>query len=178
MAASAALSPAGLARAADHAFDPTHIGVTAEVSHVGTSISQRCFDRKDGTVSFDCAAKTGKWDTSVNPSPVSTCTAAFDTRLHSADCFDAVQHAQSMLLFDMFVFTGEQVAEVQGQDTLLDKSQPLAPRADRCNGCVHLRLKRGVCGADFEGTLDRTAGCAGWCAGHLQRQAPAGAGRR
>ena len=58
---------------------------------------------------------------------------------------------------DKFVFNGDQVAEVHGQFTLLGKTQPLTLKANRFNCYEHPRLKREVCGGDFEGMLDRTA---------------------
>jgi polyisoprenoid-binding protein YceI len=157
LAATAALSTAGLAQAADYAIDPTHTFVTFEVSHFGTSLNRGRFDKKEGTVSFDRAAKTGKVDISFEPGSVNTGTAAFDKHLQSADFFDVAQHPKARFVSDKFVFNGDQVAEVQGQFTLLGKTQPLTLKANRFNCFEHPRLKREVCGGDFEGVLDRTA---------------------
>ncbi len=161
LAATAAFSTtlltAGLAQAADYAIDPTHTFVTFEVSHFGTSMNRGRFDRKEGTVSFDRAAKTGKVDISFEPGSVNTGTAAFDKHLQSADFFDVAQHPKARFVSDKFVFNGDQVTEVQGQFTLLGKTQPLTLKANRFNCYEHPRLKREVCGGDFEGTLDRTA---------------------
>ena len=157
LTAAAALSTAALAQAADYAIDPNHTFVTFEVNHFGTSTNRGRFDKKEGTVSFDRAAKTGKVDISFEPSSVNTGTAALDKHLQSADFFDVAQHPKARFVSDKFVFNGDQVAEVQGQFTLLGKTQPLTLKANRFNCYDHPRLKREVCGGDFEGVLDRSA---------------------
>ena len=61
LAAAAALS-AGLAQAetATYGVDPTHTFVTFEISHFGAAVNRGRFDKKEGTVQLDKAAKTGK----------------------------------------------------------------------------------------------------------------------
>lgn len=157
LAASALLSTAGLAQAADYAIDPTHTFVTFEVTHFGTSTNRGRFDKKEGTVSFDRAAKTGKVDISFEVASVNTGTAAFDKHLQSADFFNAAQFPKARFVSDRFVFNGDQVSEVQGQFTLLGKTLPLTLKASRFNCFNHPMLKREVCGGDFEGVLDRAA---------------------
>ena len=65
LAAVASLS-AGVAHAADYAIDPTHTFVTFEIDHFGTTTNRGRFDKKEGTVQFDRAAKTGKVDISFD----------------------------------------------------------------------------------------------------------------
>ena len=95
LAATAVLSTAGLAQATDYAIDPTHTFVTFEVSHFGTSLNRGRFDKKEGTVSFDRVAKSGKVDISFEVGSVNTGTAALDKHLQSADFFDAAQHPKA-----------------------------------------------------------------------------------
>ena len=47
------------AQAATYNIDPTHTFVTFEVTHFGTSTNRGRFDKKEGVVQFDRAAKTG-----------------------------------------------------------------------------------------------------------------------
>jgi len=46
---------------------------------------------------------------------------------------------------------------VEGQLTLLDKTQPVTLKANQFNCFQSPMLKREVCGGDFEATIDRTA---------------------
>lgn len=156
LAAAAALSVAGLAQAADYAIDPTHTFATFEITHFGTSTNRGRFDRKEGKVSFDRAAKTGSVDISFDVASVNTGTPAFDKHLLSADFFNAEQFPKARFVSERFVFQGDKVSEVQGQFTLLGKTHPLTLKATQFNCFDHPMLKREVCGGDFEAVIDRT----------------------
>ena len=153
----AALLTAGAASAADYAIDPTHTFATFEIDHFGASVNRARFDKKEGTVQFDRAAKTGKVDISLDIASVNTGTAAFDKHLQSADIFNAAQFPKARFVSDKFVFDGDKVSEVQGQLTLVGKTQPVTLKAKQFNCFQSPVLKREVCGGDFEATIDRTA---------------------
>ena len=153
----AALLTAGAASAADYAIDPTHTFATFEISHFGASVNRARFDKKEGTIEFDRAAKTGKVDISLDMTSVNSGTAAFDKHLQSADIFNAAQFPKARFVSDKFVFNGDKVTEVQGQLTLLGKTQPVSFKANQFNCYQSPMLKREVCGGDFEATIDRAA---------------------
>lgn len=153
----AALLSAGAAQAADYSVDPTHTFATFEISHFGASVNRARFDKKEGTVQFDRAAKTGKVDISLDMASVNSGTAAFDKHLQSADIFNVAQFPKARFVSDKFVFDGDKVTEVQGQLTLLGKTQPVSFKANQFNCYQSPMLKREVCGGDFEATIDRTA---------------------
>ena len=145
------------AQAASYAIDPTHTFVTFEISHFGTTTNRGRFDKKEGTVEFDRAAKTGKVTLTVDTTSVNTGTAAFNKHLQSADLFNAEKFPTMTFTADKFVFNGDKVAEVAGTLTLLGKTNPLTLKATNFNCYQNPMLKREVCGGDFEATLDRTA---------------------
>lgn len=153
----AALLSAGAAQAANYTVDPTHTFATFEISHFGASVNRARFDKKEGTIEFDRAAKTGKVDISLDMTSVNSGTAAFDKHLQSADIFNAAQFPKARFVSDKFVFDGDKVAEVQGQLTLLGKTQPVSFKANQFNCYESPMLKREVCGGDFEATIDRAA---------------------
>ena len=153
----AALLTAGAASAANYAIDPTHTFATFEISHFGASVNRARFDKKEGTVQFDRAAKTGKVDISLDIASVNSGTAAFDKHLQSADIFNVAQFPKARFVSDKFVFDGDKVKEVQGQLTLLGKTQPVSFKANQFNCYESPMLKREVCGGDFEATIDRAA---------------------
>jgi len=148
---------AGTAHAADYAIDPTHTFVTFEIGHFGTSTNRGRFDRKEGMVQFDRAAKTGKVDITIDVASVNTGTAAFDKHLQSADLFNVAQHPKARFVSERFVFNGDKVAEVTGRLTLMGKTQPVTLKATQFNCYDNPIVKREVCGGDFETTIDRTA---------------------
>ena len=155
VAAATALT-AGAAQAANYAIDPTHTFVTFEISHFGATTNRARFDKKQGTVEFDRAAKTGKVDISIDVTSVNSGTPQFDKHLQSADLFDAAKHPTIKFVSDKFSFNGDKVSEVSGQLTLLGKTAPVTLKATQFNCYDSPMLKREVCGGDFEATIDRT----------------------
>ncbi|MCO5109536.1 MAG: YceI family protein [Burkholderiaceae bacterium] len=157
LAAAAALVT-GLAQAesASYAIDPTHTFVTFEINHFGASVNRGRFDKKEGTVQFDRAGKTGKVEISFDATSINSGTPAFDKHLQSADLFNAAQHPKITFVSDKFSFNGDKVSEVSGQLTLLGKTAPVTLKANQFNCYQSPMLKREVCGGDFEATIDRT----------------------
>ena len=60
------------AATATYAIDPSHTYVTFEIGHFGTSTNRGRFDKKQGTVQLDRAAKTGKVELTLEVGSVST----------------------------------------------------------------------------------------------------------
>ena len=154
--AAATAMTAGAAQAANYAIDPTHTFVTFEISHFGATTNRARFDKKQGTVEFDRAAKTGKVEISIDTTSVNSGTPPFDKHLQSADLFDAAKHPSIKFVSDKFSFNGDKVSEVTGQLTLLGKTAPVTLKATQFNCYDSPMLKREVCGGDFETTIDRT----------------------
>ncbi len=155
----AATLVSGLAQAetATYAFDPSHTFVSFEIGHFGTSTNRGRFDKKEGTVQLDRAAKTGKVEVTIDTTSVNTGFAAFEKHLQSPDLFDAAKYPTIKFVSDKFVFNGDKVAEVMGNLTLLGKTQAVTLKANQFNCYQSPMVKREVCGGDFETTIDRTA---------------------
>ena len=156
LAAAAVLSTAGVAQAADYAIDPTHTFATFEIGHFGTSINRGRFDKKEGSIQFDRAGRTGRVEITIDMSSINTGVAPFDGHLKSPDFFNTAQFPTARFVGDRFVFNGDKVSEVTGQLTLLGKTAPVTLKATQFNCYDSPMLKREVCGGDFETTIDRT----------------------
>ena len=149
---------AGIAQAQSAAYgiDPTHTFVTFEIGHFGTTTNRGRFDKKEGTVQFDRAAKTGKVNISVDTTSINTGTPAFNQHLQSADLFDAAKYPTIKFASDKFVFSGDKVSEIVGSLTLLDKTQPVTLKANQFNCYENPMIKREVCGGDFSADIKRS----------------------
>ncbi|ABM38874.1 YceI family protein [Polaromonas naphthalenivorans] len=156
-AAAALLAGAAHAETATYAMDPTHTFATFEIGHFGTSTNRGRFDKKEGSVQLDRAAKTGKVEVSIDATSVNTGAAAFDKHLQSPDLFDAAKYPTIKFVSDKFSFNGDKVSEIAGNLTLLGKTLPVTLKANQFNCYTSPMLKREVCGGDFETTIDRTA---------------------
>jgi len=152
----AVLALSAQAQAATYAIDPTHTFVTYEVGHFGTSTNRGRFDKKEGTVQFDRAAKTGKVEVVFDLKSVSTGVAPLDKHLQGADFFDSAKYPSAKFVGDKFVFSGDKVSQVMGTLTLRDKVVPVTLKASNFNCYMNPIFKREVCGGDFETTIKRS----------------------
>ncbi|MEF7615319.1 YceI family protein [Aquincola sp. MAHUQ-54] len=144
------------AHANTYAIDPTHTFVTFEIDHFGTSTNRARFDKKEGSVSFDRAAKTGKVEITIDTTSVNSGTAPFDKHLQSKDILNAAEFPTAKFVADKFSFNGDKVTEVGGSLTLLGKTLPVTLKANKFNCYNSPMLKREVCGGDFETTIARS----------------------
>ena len=144
------------AQAATYNIDPTHTFVTFEVTHFGTSTNRGRFDKKEGVVQFDRAAKTGSVKLTIQADSINTGTEAFNAHLKKPDFFDAAKHPTMSFSADKFSFNGDKVSEVAGSLTMLGKTLPVVLKATKFNCYDHPMLKREVCGGDFETTIMRS----------------------
>jgi polyisoprenoid-binding protein YceI len=147
---------AAQAQSAAYAIDPTHTFVTFEIDHFGTTTNRGRFDKKEGTVSFDRAGKTGKVDITIDTSSVNTGTGPFDGHLKSAEILNVAAYPTARFVSDKFVFEGDKVKEIPGQFTLLGKTHPITLKATKFNCYMNPMVKREVCGGDFEATIKRS----------------------
>jgi polyisoprenoid-binding protein YceI len=151
-----ACTAAAQAQSATYAVDPTHTFVTWEAKHFGTSTSRGRWDKKEGSITLDKAAKTGRVEITIDMGSISTGTGRFDGHLKSDDFFAVEKFPTAKFVGDKFVFNGDKVASVSGMLTIRDKTNPVTLTATHFNCFDHPMLKREVCGGDFEATIQRT----------------------
>lgn len=156
LAASLALAGTAQAQTASYSIDPSHTFVTFEVSHFGTSTARGRFDKKEGSIQFDRAAKTGKLDITIDMASISSGVAPFDKHLQSADFFNVAAHPTARFVADGLSFDGDKVSRISGTLTLLGKTGPVVLTASRFNCYDNPIFKRQVCGGDFETTIKRS----------------------
>ena len=107
LAATLLAAGAAQAQSATYAIEPTHTFVSFEVSHFGTSTNRGRFDKKEGTVQFDRAGKTGRVEINIDTTSINSGVAQFDSHLKSKDFFNAAEHPTARFVGDSFVFDGE-----------------------------------------------------------------------
>lgn len=144
------------AQSATYAIDPTHTFVTFEAKHFGTSTLRGRFDKKEGSVTLDKAAKTGSAEITLDTSSVSTGVGPLDGHLKSKDFFSAAEFPTAKFVGDKFSFNGDKVSTVSGTLTMRGKTHPVTLTATNFNCYINPMLKREVCGGDFETTIQRS----------------------
>lgn len=145
------------AQSATYVVEPTHTFATFEIDHFGAAVNRGRFERKEGQITLDKAARTGKVEITFHIDSVSTGVAPFDKHLKSSDIFDAEKFPTATFVGDKFTFSGDKLSEVAGNMTIKGKTQPVVFKANQFNCYQSPMLKREVCGGDFEATIDRTA---------------------
>ena len=145
------------AEPATYAIDPGHSSVTWEALHMNTSSLRGRFLVKEGSVTVDRAARTGKADITIEMVSLAGATVpAFDGALRSERGFNVAAFPTARFVSDSMTFDGDKVQSVPGTLTLLGKSQPVTLQAVRFNCYVNSMVKRETCGGDFETTISRS----------------------
>jgi polyisoprenoid-binding protein YceI len=152
-----AIASLAQAEAVTYAVEPMHTYVTFEVRHLGTSTNRGRFDKKEGSITLDRAAKTGRADITIDTASISSGLPMFDGHLRGDNFLRVKDFPTAKFVGDKFSFDGDKVSAVSGMLTLLGKTQPITLNATNFNCYDSPMLKREVCGGDFEATLQRSA---------------------
>jgi polyisoprenoid-binding protein YceI len=137
-------------------LDPNHTWTTWEVKHFGTSTMRGRFDKKEGTVTIDRAAKTGKVEFTVDLTSVDTGVDHLNHHLQEPDFFDSAKFPTATFVGEDFRFDGDNVSQVSGQLTMKGKTLPVTLKASGFNCYENPMIKHEVCGGDFSTTLNRS----------------------
>lgn len=150
------------AETATYKVDTTHTYATWEAKHFDTSTNHGHWDKTEGEISLDKAAKTGKAEIIIDMASINTGVAPFNNHLKSDAFFDVANHPTAKFVGDKFKFEGDKVTEVAGTMTIRGKSNPAVMKAISFNCYVHPALKREVCGGDFETVIKRSLYGVNW----------------
>ena len=147
---------AAQAEPATYKIDPNHTAVTFEAKHFGTSTLRGRWDKKEGSVTLDKAAKTGKVEFTIDMASITTGSPQFDGHLKSKDFFLVEEFPTAKFVGDKFTFNGDKVASVAGELTLRGVTKPvtLAIADFRCG--THLVYRRAMCSAEATATIRRS----------------------
>ncbi len=164
LAVSAALgfTAAAHAESATYAVDPNHTFAMWEIGHMGTSTNRGRFNKTSGSVTLDKAAKTGSLDVTIDTSSLDTGTAAFTKHVSSDEMLNVAAFPTAHFVASKFVFNGDKVSEIDGNLTLLGKTNPVVLKAQNFNCYMSPMVKREVCGGDFDTTIVRSQYGVSW----------------
>ncbi len=151
------IASAAHAESATYALDPSHSFATWEIAHFATSTNRGRFNKTTGTVTLDKAAKTGSLDVTVDTTSLDTGTAAFTKHVSSDEILNVAAFPTAHLVASKFVFGADgKVTEIDGNLTLLGKTNPVVLKASNFNCYMSPMVKREVCGGDFDMTIVRS----------------------
>lgn len=153
LAAGAAVMHAAQADGGNYTIDPTHTFVSFEIVLLGTSTHRVRFDRKEGQVQFDRAARSGRVDISIDMNSVNSGVPPFDDHLKGKTIFDSARFPTARFVGSRFSFDGDRVNAVAGTLTMRGQTHPVLLKATRFNCYTNPIFRREVCGGDFEAVI-------------------------
>lgn len=154
-ALAASLSFPAFADVATYKLDSSHTYPSFEADHFGgLSVWRGKFDKSQGAVTLDRAAKTGTVNVTTDIASVSTGNTKLDEHLQSAEFFNAAKYPEATYT-GTIKFDGDKPAEIVGNLTLHGVTKPLTLKIDSFKCIQHPMLKRELCGVDAAGEFDR-----------------------
>jgi polyisoprenoid-binding protein YceI len=155
-ALAASMSFSAFADVPTYKFDPDHTYPSFEADHIGgLSVWRGKFDKSQGTVTLDRAAKTGTVEVTTDIASVNTGSPKLDQYLQSDQFFDASKY-QEATYKGTIKFKGDTPTAVVGNLTMHGVTRPLTLTIDSFKCMPHPMLKREVCGVDAVGYFDRS----------------------
>lgn len=152
----ASLSSSAFADVSTYQLDPDHTYPSFEADHIGgLSVWRGKFDRSQGTVMLDRAAKTGTVEVTTDIASIHTGSTKLDQNLQSDQFFDSSRFPEAIYK-GTIKFIGDKPAEVVGNLTMHGVTRPLTLKIDSFKCMMHPMLKREVCGVDAVGEFDRS----------------------
>ena len=134
-------------------LDPMHTFPSLEFSHMGISVWRGRFDKTSGTVTLDRAARTGKVDIAIDPASIDFGLDSMHEHAVGPDWFDVQQFPKASYT-GTIRFDGDKPSAIDGQLTFRGQTKPVKLTIDGF-GCIpHPMLKKQVCGADAQGTMN------------------------
>lgn len=152
-------------------FDPAHSFAHFSVVHLGMSTIHGRFDRINGKLTLDRAAKSGEMEVKVETASLSTGDAkhepgswAFkaygprsrDEMLRSGDYFNVAEFPEASFKSGKFSFNGDTLESVDGTLTLLGVTKPLKLTLTHFKCGPNPFNKKEMCGADAAAQFKRS----------------------
>jgi polyisoprenoid-binding protein YceI len=135
--------------------DPGHTYPSFEADHFGGLSNWRGkFDKSDGTIVLDRAAKTGTVDITIDANSLDFGHAKMNEHAKSPDMFDVAKYPTANYK-GKIVFKGDAPSTVDGELTLHGVTKPVTLHINSFKCIQHPMLKREVCGADASATFNR-----------------------
>jgi polyisoprenoid-binding protein YceI len=155
IAAALAALPA-LADVETYNIDPNHTFPAYEVGHFGYSIQRGRFNKTQGRITMDTAAKAGTVEVTIDTASVSTGVDKLDQHLRGDDFFDSAKFPQMTFKSSDLTFDGERVRQARGTLTINGIAKPVTLEVTYFKCGLHPMLMRKVCGADMTTTIKRS----------------------
>jgi polyisoprenoid-binding protein YceI len=153
----AAVVTSGAFAAADtYKVDATHTYPSFEADHFGgLSVWRGKFNKTEGSIVVDKAAKTGTVDLTIDATSIDFGNDKLNEHAKGAEMFDTAKFPNATYKGKL-VFKGDAPATVDGQLTLHGVTKPVTLTINKFKCMINPMNKKEVCGADATGTFKRS----------------------
>jgi polyisoprenoid-binding protein YceI len=163
IAASVALTVGALAAALpafaapeNYVIDAGHTFPSFEVNHLGFSTHRGRFNKTEGKITLDTAAKSGSVEITIDANSVDTGGEKLDKHLKAEDFFNVAKFPTLTFKGSKFTFDGDKPVAVEGDFTLLGVTKPVKLTISNFKCGAHPFNKKPLCGAEVTGTIKRS----------------------
>lgn len=152
-----ALFFAGSCQAAEtFTIDVRHTFPVFEVNHLGFSTQRGRFNKTEGKITLDRAAKTGSVEIRIDSGSIDMGLEDWDKHMRGEDFFNVAQHPFMSFTADRFMFDGDKPVAAEGSLTLLGVAKPVTLKIEGFNCGTHPINKKALCAADISATIRRS----------------------
>jgi polyisoprenoid-binding protein YceI len=137
-------------------IDPTHTWPSFEVNHLGFTTQRGRFDKTDGKIVLDTAAKTGSIDIKIDTGSINMGLEKWNKHMMSPDFFNVEKFPTMYFKSSKLKFDGDKLVGADGELTLLGVTKPVSLNVTgyRCGN--HPMNKKPMCGADINTSIKRS----------------------
>ncbi|WP_107872083.1 YceI family protein [Pseudoduganella sp. UC29_71] len=163
----AGVSMAATAAPETYVLDQAHTAPRFEYSHFGYSNQVSRFDKTEGKIVIDKAAKTGSVDVTIDTKSVNTGFPLFNNHIQGEDFLDTAKFPTITYKSTKVNFAGDKVASVDGNLTIKGITKPVSLKVTSFQCMPHPMLKKDACGANAVAKILRSDFNAGKYAPHV-----------
>ncbi len=140
----------------EYTIDPDHTFPMFEVSHMGFSTQRGRFNKTNGKIVLDRAAKQGSVDLVIDVASLDMGFPLWDEQMASEDYFNTENYPTMTYRSARLIFEGEELVAAEGFLTLLGVSKPVRLTVSNFKCGAHPFFKKEMCGAEISTTIKRS----------------------
>lgn len=139
-----------------YTMDPEYTIPVFEVQHLGFTTQRGRFNKTEGKVMLDLAAKKGHVEFTVFTNTLDMGSQAWTIHVSSPGLFNVEQYPTMTFKSDKLIFDGNKVVAAEGQFTLLGVTKLLNVTVNRFNCGTNPANKKPMCAGDIVATIKRS----------------------
>jgi polyisoprenoid-binding protein YceI len=152
-----ATSVTASAYAADsYTIDPNHTFPVFEVNHLGYTMQHGRFNKTNGSIMLDMAARSGSVDLVIDTTSLDMGFPLWDEHLSADGFFNTEKFPTMSFKSNKLIFKDDKVVAAEGQFTLLGVTKPLTVSVNGFKCGENPMNKKPMCGANIGGTIKRS----------------------